>query len=218
MPIPDANPDDYKIKYDERGRPYYQWPGQPRRYVSPRAMDPNAEKPADRGGIFRGGWQWDTRNGKWVNPVDWSNIANIGVGAGLGLGGLDAAGVFGGAGAGAAGGGAGTGAGAGGAGAGAGAGAGGAGAGAAAGAGASAANQAIQAALAALAGLPALFTNRGPSDEEKALYAQARQLQQLQQRRIEHQNPLFSAVTQLAMSRLPTTSQQTLSPLVTDRG
>lgn len=70
-----------------------------------------------------------------------------------------------------------------------------------------------QAALAALAGLPALLANKGPSNEEKALYDQARQMTELQRRRIEHQNPLFSAVTQLAMSRLPTASQQPLQDL-----
>lgn len=64
-----------------------------------------------------------------------------------------------------------------------------------------------QAALAALAGLPALMTNRGPSDEERGLYDQARQLTQLQQQRMESQNPLFDAVTRLAMSRLPRDAQ-----------
>jgi hypothetical protein len=61
----------------------------------------------------------------------------------------------------------------------------------------------MQAAFAAMSGLPALMANRGPSDEERGLYDQARQLTQLQQKRMESQNPLFDAVTQLAMSRLP---------------
>jgi hypothetical protein len=71
----------------------------------------------------------------------------------------------------------------------------------------------LQSAISALAGLPALLANNGPSAEERALYDQARQMQALQQKRIEHQNPLFSAVTQLAMSRLPGASQQPLGNL-----
>lgn len=70
-----------------------------------------------------------------------------------------------------------------------------------------------QAALAALAGLPALLANKGPSAEERAVMEQARQMALLQQKRIEHQNPLFQAVTQLAMSRLPTANQRMLSSL-----
>lgn len=69
------------------------------------------------------------------------------------------------------------------------------------------------AALAALSGLPALFANKGPSNEEKALQDQVRRMTELQQRRIEHQNPLFEAVTRLAMSRLPTANQGEVSPL-----
>lgn len=71
----------------------------------------------------------------------------------------------------------------------------------------------LQSAIAALSGLPALLANNGPSDEEKALMEQARQMQMLQQRRIEHQSPLFEAVTRLAMQRLPTDRQLPLQPL-----
>lgn len=71
----------------------------------------------------------------------------------------------------------------------------------------------LQSAIAALSGLPALLAHNGPSDEEKALMEQARQMQAMQQKRIEHQNPLFQAVTQLAMSRLPGASQQPLGQL-----
>lgn len=66
----------------------------------------------------------------------------------------------------------------------------------------------LQAAIAGLAGLPALMANNGPSAEEKALLDEARQMQAMQRQRIEKQNPLFSAVTQLAMSRLPGSVQQ----------
>lgn len=64
-----------------------------------------------------------------------------------------------------------------------------------------------QAALAALAGLPALFANRGQSPEEKASQEQIKALLDLQRRRIEHQNPLFETITRLAMSRQPTANQ-----------
>ena len=80
------------------------------------------------------------------------------------------------------------------------------------------------AALAALAGLPALVAakNSGMSDEEKAIYAQLqrdiedqrqdripeRALRDTQLRRINYQNPLFQAVSKLAMNRLPTNAQQ----------
>jgi hypothetical protein len=72
----------------------------------------------------------------------------------------------------------------------------------------------LQSAISALAGLPALLTNHGPSAEERALYDQARQMQALQQKRIEHQSPLFEAVTRLAMGRLPSSVQGQIQPLV----
>lgn len=73
----------------------------------------------------------------------------------------------------------------------------------------------LQAAIAGLAGLPALLAaKQGPSDEEKRLYEQARQMAELQQRRTQYQNPLFSAVTQLAMNRLPTNVQAPLGEAV----
>jgi hypothetical protein len=43
---------------------------------------------------------------------------------------------------------------------------------------------------------------------------EAKRMQALQRQRIEHQNPLYQAVTQLAMSRLPGASQQALSPML----
>jgi hypothetical protein len=61
----------------------------------------------------------------------------------------------------------------------------------------------LQAAIAGLSGLPALLAKNGPSDEEKALLDEARQMQALQRQRIQSQDPLFQAVTKLAMSRLP---------------
>ena len=65
----------------------------------------------------------------------------------------------------------------------------------------------LSAAIAALAGLPGVLGNKGQSDEERALMEQARQMQELQANRIRSQNPLFDAVTKLAMQRLPTNVQ-----------
>lgn len=72
-----------------------------------------------------------------------------------------------------------------------------------------------QAALAGLSGVPSLIAaaKNKPSAEELALQQQIRDSLAAQQRRFTHQNPLFEAVTQLAMSRLPTASQRSLTPL-----
>ena len=95
-----------------------------------------------------------------------------------------------------------------------------------------------QAALALLSGVPGLLAARsaaGMSDEEKAIYAlfqrdmgrdremrdqvfdqdmgfrgQDQTLRDLQLRKIQHQTPLYEAVTRLAMNRLPTSVQQPL--------
>lgn len=74
-------------------------------------------------------------------------------------------------------------------------------------------NPIVEAAYRALAGLPGLLANRGPSDEEKAQLEQLRKLQAMQQQRIEYQNPLFQAVSQLAMSRLPGSVQSPMGEM-----
>lgn len=233
---------DYGIRVDEHGRQYLDRPGQQnRQYISPVAR--GEAPPADTTGVFRSRPRWNQRTGRWETPIDWTNIANMGVGAGLtaGVGNAIAAGVPTAAGAGTAGGmnqaippaisaiggvGGGTGmippAG--------GAGGGfwrtlGNGARRAVGGGDGGGMNAWQtAALAALAGLPALLAakNSGMSDEEKAIYAQLqrdiedqrqdrvpeRALRDTQLRRINYQNPLYQAVSQLAMNRLPMNVQQ----------
>ena len=80
------------MPYDEQGRLYYEVPGQPgrRSYVSPIATG-TGQKPEDSGGIFRSGWRWDANQGKWVNPIDVDNIANMAVGSALGAGAISAA-------------------------------------------------------------------------------------------------------------------------------
>ena len=82
------------LQYDEQGRPYFQLPGQRRNYVSPVAM--GGEAPEDTTGILRSRPQWNQHAGTWETPIDWGNILNVGVGSGLGLGALNAAGVIGG--------------------------------------------------------------------------------------------------------------------------
>lgn len=224
------------IQTDAQGRQYIDTP-RGRVYLSP--VTRGEAPPEDTTGIFRSRPRWNQKKGKFETPIDWGNILSIATGAGLGAAGLSAAGAFGGGAAGsAAGGGVPNLAGAaglpGGALYGAAAPAAGgisAGVGAAGGGlgsklanvgktvgkhaldGAKGFNPFQLAALAALSGLPALLANKGPSNEEKALYDQARQMTELQRRRIEHQNPLFEAVTRLAMSRLPTKNQGEIAPI-----
>ena len=88
-------PESYQLQYDERGRPYFQRPGQPKRYVSPVSM--GGTRPDDTTSIFHSRPQWNARAGQWETPFDWGNLMNVGVGAGLGAGVASAAGLFGGA-------------------------------------------------------------------------------------------------------------------------
>lgn len=201
--------DPYRLQYDEQGRPYYQFPGQPRNYVSPVAM--GQQKPEDTTSIFHKAPQWNNDQGTWETPFDWGNLLNIGVAGGLGAGALSAAGAFGG-----------------GAGAGAGAmygppeslAAGAGGAGAAAGAGGVGAsllkNLTSIKGIASLAGLiPLLMSAKGGGGDAGAGgaggFAQMPQLNSLMDmsvNRAQRTDPLHQAVTQLAMSRLPTNVQR----------
>ena len=78
---------------------------------------------------------------------------------------------------------------------------------------ASEANPWVKAALAALSGVPALIAanKNEPSAEERTMQDQLRQMLAGQQKRVDYQNPLFQAVTQLAMSRQPTAHQRPLA-------
>lgn len=100
--------DGYQIQYDETGRPYFQFPGQKRNYVSPVAL--GGQRPEDTTSILHHGPQWNQHAGKWETPFDWGNFLNIVVGAGLGAGAIDAIAGAGGAAAGGAGAGGGGGA------------------------------------------------------------------------------------------------------------
>lgn len=90
--------DAYRLQYDEQGRPYYQYPGQPRNYVSPAAFG----KPI--GGNPESAWhsapQWNQHTGEAENPFKWGKAITAGTAGALALGGLNAAGVIGGGGAG----------------------------------------------------------------------------------------------------------------------
>lgn len=77
------------IQTDAQGRKYIDEPGKPRYYYSP--MSFGGEAPKDTTGLLRSRPQWDTKQGKWVTPVDWGNLANIGVGTFLTAGMANAA-------------------------------------------------------------------------------------------------------------------------------
>jgi hypothetical protein len=71
----------------------------------------------------------------------------------------------------------------------------------------------MKAAFAGLSGVPALLASQQnkPSAEELALQQQIKDSLAHQQRRTTYQDPLYQAVTQLAMSRLPTSNQRPLA-------
>lgn len=216
------------LQYDERGRPYYVTADGQRNYVSPVAM--GAEPSPDETGVFHSRPEWNQESGDWETPFDWGNLLNVGVGGLLGAGALSAAGAFGGAGGGtvsaspllseggaAAGlptagmtpgliGGAGIGAGAG-----TGMGVGGA-AGMGAGAGAAAAGGGLADVLKRL-GLTAGMMGIGKAiggGGQTPIPPEIQQILDLQKQRMQLQNPLFEAISRLAMSRLPTAQQQAM--------
>lgn len=67
----------------------------------------------------------------------------------------------------------------------------------------SATDRLLNAAFSALAGLPAMLGNNGPSEEERAYSAQATRLLGQQEQRTQFQNPLYEAVTKMAHGLLP---------------
>lgn len=62
----------------------------------------------------------------------------------------------------------------------------------------------LEAAFKALAGVPGLMSNNGPSDEERAYQAQASRLLGQQEQRTQFQSPLYEAATKMAFGLLPT--------------
>lgn len=76
--------DSYALQFDDQGRPYYQWPGMPKTYVSPVAM--GGEKPKDTTGIFRTAPSFNQNTGDWETGLDWGNILSL-VAAGVITGG-----------------------------------------------------------------------------------------------------------------------------------
>lgn len=73
----------------------------------------------------------------------------------------------------------------------------------------------LQAALAALSGIPALVAanKNKPTAEELAMQQQVKDMLAHQQRRTQYQDPLYQAVSQLAMSRLPTGVQRDMGEM-----
>lgn len=69
-------------------------PGSPRRY---QASGPDgstqAAKPGGGGGLVHGDYEWDTREGKWKQHIDAGKVGSWAAGAGIGVGALNAAGV-----------------------------------------------------------------------------------------------------------------------------
>lgn len=85
---------DYGVKQGAQGTNYTQFPGQSDpNYISPVAF--GEAPPPDTTGILHHAPQWNNHSGNWETPFDWGNLLNIGVGAGLGAGALDAFGAFG---------------------------------------------------------------------------------------------------------------------------
>ena len=72
------------MKRDERGRPYFDLEDGKRSYVSPVAF--GEAPPEDTTGIYRHGPKWDQTDGTFKTPLDWGNILNTVVGAGLTMG------------------------------------------------------------------------------------------------------------------------------------
>lgn len=87
--------DGYQLQYDAQGRPYYQFPGQAKNYVSPVAM--GGTLGADTSGFWHAAPQWNNTTGKTETPFEWNKLISIAAAAGIAAPAL--AGALGGAGA-----------------------------------------------------------------------------------------------------------------------
>ena len=192
-----------EVQYDERGRPYLLL-GDGRRYY----LQPEDTSDRPQGGFLRGAGHWNPKTAEWEQGgVQGGNLLSLGVGGLLTGGALSALGAFGGAG------------GAGNAAAGSGAGAAGIGAtvpgvGAVSGTGVGAAagggglgGRLLNAALPlGMMGAGRVLGGGGGSQIPPEL----QEMLSLQKQRAQFQNPLFEALSRLAMSRLPMAQQQML--------
>ncbi len=204
----------YNMQYDEHGRPFMLDATGRKSYVSPVSF---GGKPPDNtsGGLLHGRWEWDPGRGDWVQHLSGGKILTYATMAALTAGGLNAAGVLGGAG---------------------GSGAAeavngvanaalagseyaaplGAVAPVAAGAGSKLLDSLTSAkGVTSLAGLAAMLATRpgGNSGSANGLPGgagndQLTQLMEMASQRAQRTDPLHQAVTQLAMSRLPTNVQR----------
>ena len=104
-----------EVRWDERQRPYRVYlidgPGYragERQYISPAEPHPSntsdpkllqwaAQNKAPGQSYLRERGTWNSDEGEWDRGINWTNILNTAVGAGIGVGGLSAAGAFGGA-------------------------------------------------------------------------------------------------------------------------
>lgn len=82
--------------YDEGRGALYHVDGTGRKVYEnvPGVASPNRP---DGGGLVHGNSEWNQQTGKWDVPIDWGKVGSWAVGSALGVGALDAAGVFGGA-------------------------------------------------------------------------------------------------------------------------
>ena len=72
------------IQYDAQGRPYIDMPGQPRVYLNPNTMGIYGSEPnGGQASLFRAAPRWNAQTGQWERGLNWTNLMNLGVGAGL---------------------------------------------------------------------------------------------------------------------------------------
>ena len=73
----------YRVQYDEQGRPFLEYPGRPRTYISPQAMGDVSEEdmlhPEKAASILDPtAWhrppQWNQKTGEYETPVDWNKL------------------------------------------------------------------------------------------------------------------------------------------------
>jgi hypothetical protein len=90
------------LQYDNGGKPYFEYldnkGNTQRTYVSPVAMDPNAQLQGPGESAWHSANQWNARTGEVENPFKWGKLITAATAAGLGGAALNAGGLLGGAG------------------------------------------------------------------------------------------------------------------------
>lgn len=70
----------YELQYDAQGRAFFEFPGQPRNYVSPVAMGTGTPPPGGASYLHMAP-QWNQNSGGWERPINWGNLLSTAVGA-----------------------------------------------------------------------------------------------------------------------------------------